>query len=61
MAVIFTSVAYTSLFAPLVILWCLSGRTSKQKLKQIQLKVGESDVHEKTLFIIRVCTCTSPW
>ena len=41
MAVIMTTVICFSLFVPLMMIWCLSGRSGKQKLKEVQIKLGE--------------------
>ena len=41
MAVIMTAVVCFSLFVPLVMIWCLSGRSGKQKMKEVQIKLGE--------------------
>ena len=42
MAVIMTAVVCFSLFVPLMMIWCLSGRSGKQKLKEVHIKLGKS-------------------
>ena len=49
MAVIMTAVVCFSLFVPLMMIWCLSGRSGKQKLKEVHIKLGESTLNSLSL------------